>query len=88
MTLEKAQDPTIHSKALGDLVVELTNSGLEYYFMGPLQLAKPGFIVEQSANIGMAGTKQVLGSVIRNIVGHMNKAQLLSVCGSIRQLML
>lgn len=88
ITLEKAQDPTVHRKALGDLVVELTNSGLDYYFIGPLKLAKPGFIVEQSANIGMAGTKHVMGSVIRNVIGLMNKARLLSVCGSIRQLML
>jgi hypothetical protein len=30
----------------------------------------------------------VMGSVIRNIIGRMDGPQLLSVCGSIRQLML
>jgi len=68
--------------------VELTNSGLDYYFMKPLKLAKAGFIVQQSANLGLAGAQQVMGSVIRNIIGRMDRPQLLSVRGSIRQLML
>jgi hypothetical protein len=66
----------------------MTNSGLDYYFMRPLKLAKTGFIVEQSANIGMAGAQQVMASVIRNVIRRMESHQLLSVCGSIRQLML
>ncbi len=61
---------------------------MDYYFMKPLKLAKPGFIVEQSANLGLAGVQQVMGSVIRQIVGRMDGPQLISVCGSIRHLML
>jgi len=86
-TLEQSLDPAEHRDALADIVVELTNTGMDYYFMKPLKLAKPGFILQQSANLGMAGALQVIGSVIRNIVGCMDKPQLLSVCGSIRQLM-
>jgi hypothetical protein len=87
-TLEKAEDAATHRDALADVVVELMNSGLDYYFMQPLKLAKAGFIVQQSANLGLAGAQQVMGSVIRNIIGRMNAPQLLSVCCSIRQLML
>ena len=86
--LEEAQDPATHRDALADIVVELMNSGLDYYFMKPLKLAKAGFIVQQSANLGLAGAQQVMGSVIRNIIGRMDGPPLLSVCGSIRQLML
>ena len=86
-TLEQAQDATAHGGALADVVVELTNSGMDYYFMKPLRLAKTGFIVEKSANLGLAGAQQVMGSVIRSIIGRMDRPQLLSVCGSIRQLM-
>jgi hypothetical protein len=86
--IEQAQDSAAHSAALADLVVELTNAGLDYYFMKQLKLAKPGFIVEKSANLGMAGAQQVMGSVIRQVIGRMDSTQLLSVCGSIRQLML
>ena len=85
--LEQARDATEHRDALADVVVELANSGMDCYFMEPLKLAKAGFIVEQSANLGLAGAQQVMGSVIRNIIGRMGGPQLLSVCGSIRQFM-
>ena len=86
--LEVAPDPTQHRDALGDLVAELSDAGLHYFFMAPLKLAKPGFLVEQSASLGMAGARQVLGSVARNIISRMDKPQLLSVSASIRQLTL
>ena len=87
-TLERAQDPTAHRAVLADIAVELTHTGMDYFFMQPLKASKAGFIVQQSANLGLAGAQQVMGSVIRNIIGRMNAPQLLSVCGSIRQLML
>lgn len=86
-TLEGARDATAHRDALADLVVELTNSGMDYYFMKPLALAKPGLILQQSANLGMTGAQQVMGSVIRQVIGRMEGPQLLSVCSSIRRLM-
>ena len=86
-TLERAKDGTKHRDALADVVVQLTDSGMEYYFLRPLKLAKVGFFVEQSANLGMAATTRVLGSVVRNIIGGMDGPQLLAVCSHIRQLM-
>lgn len=87
-TLERAQDAAAHRDALANVIIELTSSGMNFYFMKPLKLAKAGFIVQQSATIGMAGVQQVMGSVIRSIIGRMDRPQLLSVCGSIRQLMI
>lgn len=85
--LEQAPDAIAHRNALANVAVELTNSGMDYYFMRPLKLAKAGFIVQQSANLGLAGAQQVMGSVLRNIIGRMDGPQLLSVCDSIRQMM-
>jgi hypothetical protein len=85
--LEKAKDSTKYRDALADIVVQLTDSGMEYYFLRPLKLAEAGFFVEQSANLGMAATTRVLASVIRNIIGGMDSPQLLTVCSYIRQLM-
>lgn len=85
--VEQAENPVAHADALADLVVELTNAGLNAYFMQPLKLAKPGFVVEQSASLGMVGVQQLMGTVIRRVIGWMDGAQLLSVCGSIRQFM-
>ncbi len=86
--IEKSDDATAHRDALADLVVELTNCGLDAFFIGPLKHAKAGFIVEQSANLGMKGVQQVMASVVRKIIGRMGNPQLLSVCGSMRQFML
>lgn len=86
-TVEQAEDPATHRDALADLVVELTDSGLDYYFIKQLKLAKAGFLVEQSASLGMVGTQRVMGTVIRQVIGRMGSPQVLSVCGSIRQLM-
>jgi len=85
--LEKSADATDHRDALADVVVDLMKSGLDYYFMGPLKKAKAGFVIEQSAKMGLMGAQQVIGSVIRNIIGRMEAPQLLSVCGSIREFM-
>ena len=42
-TLEQAEDPAKHRSALGDLVVELTNAGMDDYFVKPLQVSQGGF---------------------------------------------
>ena len=86
-TLEAAKDSTAHRDALGNIVVELTESGLDYYFMRSLKLAKAGFLIEQTANLGLGTAKRVFAPVIRNIIGRLDHPQLLSVCVSIRQLM-
>lgn len=86
-TLEQAQDRTRHRDALSDLVLELTDSGMEYYFLRPLQLAKVGIVTEQSARLGMGTVKRFMAPVIRNTIGHMDQQQLLTVCSFIRQLM-
>jgi hypothetical protein len=69
---------------LAEIVVDVTDSGMEYYLPKPLKLAEVGFFVEQSA--GMSATTGVLASVIRNILGNMDHKQLLTVCSFIRQL--
>ena len=87
-TLEKSSNPTKHSTELAGIVEELMICGMNYYFMKPLKEAKAGFIVQQSANLGMAGAQKVIGSVIKGIIGRMDAPQLLSICGSIRHYML
>jgi hypothetical protein len=85
--VERAEDAAEYRDSLADVVVELTNAGLNDYFMKPLKCAKPGFVVQQSATLGMAGAQQVMATVIRQVIGRMGHPQLLSVCGSIRQFM-
>jgi hypothetical protein len=71
--LEQAENPVAHADELANLVVELTNAGLDAYFMQPLKLAKPGFVVEQSASLGMVGVQQVMGTVIRPLASRLHE---------------
>lgn len=86
-TIEKAKDGKPHRDTLADVVVELTDSGMEYFFLKPLQVAEAGFLVEQSARLGMGVATGVMSSAIRTVIGRMDHRQLLAVCGYMRQLM-
>jgi len=85
--IESADQPTAYRGELINLVLELTDSGMDQYFLQSLKAAKANFVVQQSAALGLAGVQKVMGTVIRNILGRMDDRQLRSVCGSIRQFM-
>lgn len=85
--IENAQKPTVHSGRLTELVLELTDCGMDQYFLQSLKATKANFVVQQSAALGMSGVQKVMGTVIRNIIARMDDRQLLSVCGSIRKFM-
>ena len=85
--VEAAEDPADHRDALAEVVVALMERGLDAYFLEPLKEAGTGFVTQQSARLGLSGAQQVMGSVIRNIIGRMDGEQLRSVCGSIRGFM-
>jgi hypothetical protein len=86
-TVEAAEDPKAHRAALTDVILELVEAGLEYYFLDSLKAAKASFVTQQSAALGLLGVQRVMGPVIRNIVGRMDGPQLQSLCGSIRHFM-
>jgi hypothetical protein len=86
-SVENAEKPTDFAEHLIDIVLELTDSGMDQYFLQSLKATKANFLVQQSAALGLSGVQKVMGTVIRNIMGRMDDRQLLSVCGSIRQFM-
>jgi hypothetical protein len=85
--IERSPEPTTHREALGEVVVALTNAGMDYFLMQPLRVADAGFVTVQAASLGMSGVEQVMGSVIRNVIAYMDGRALISVCGSIRRFM-
>ena len=85
--LDAADDPTEHADALADIVLELTETGLAYYFLRPVQAAKVGVLAMQTTKVGLAGILRVMGPVARRVLGGMAQEQLLEVTGHIRELM-
>ncbi len=85
--LETADDATSQREALAGLVLELTESGLGYYFVKPVQDAKVGYLAQQSTKLGIAGILRLMGPVTRRVIGGMDADQLRSVSSHIRHLM-
>jgi hypothetical protein len=85
--LESGEDATSQSEALAEVVLELTEIGLAYYFVKPVQAAKVGFVAEQSTKLGIAAILRVMGPVTRRVIGGMDAHQLLSVSTHMRHLM-
>ncbi|MQM32825.1 MAG: hypothetical protein CRU78_20985 [Candidatus Accumulibacter phosphatis] len=75
-----------HGEAIADLVTELIDAGMDYYFLKPLKQAEVGFVAEQSARLGISGAVKLLSSVSRKFLTRMDHAQLLVVAKHLRTL--
>ena len=82
--LEAAGDHRGHGDVMADLVTELIEAGMDYYFMRALKQAEVGFVVEQSARIGMSGAVKLISSVNRKFIVRMDRNQLLVVARHVR----
>lgn len=85
--LETADDATRHRGALSDVVLELTEAGLDWYFVKAVRDAKVGYVAEQTTKLGLSSIRKVMGPVVRRVIGGMNAEQLRSVGAHIRALM-
>ena len=86
-TLESANDASGHHFELSETIVEVVDEGLDYYFIQPVKVAKAGFIVEQSATLGLVGVRRLMAPVIKSVLSRMDHKQLNSIASSIRELM-
>ncbi len=75
-----------HGEAIADVVEELVDAGMDYYFLKPLQAADVGFVAEQSARLGLSGAVKLISSVSRKFITRMDHTQLLVVATHIRSL--
>jgi len=84
--LEETEQPETHRKALADLVGDLTEAGMDYYYLRPLRLSSAGPLALQSARLGIAGAVRMIGSVSRRFIMRMDGKELRVVAGHIRSL--
>ena len=71
---------------MADLVNELIEAGMDYYFLKALKQAEVGFVVEQAARLGMSGAVKLISSVSKKFIVRMEPHQLLVVAAHIRSL--
>ncbi len=84
--LEEHPGKKSHGEAIADLVTELIDAGMDYYFLKALKAADVGFVAEQSARLGMSGAVKLISSVSSKFITRMEHTQLLVVATHIRTL--
>jgi hypothetical protein len=85
--LDGDADPTRHTDDLCALVLTLTESGMDHYFLKAVADAKLGFVARQTASLGVAGAVRVMAPIVRSVLGGADAAQLRAVSQHIRGLM-
>lgn len=84
--LEAAPEHPGHAEAMAQVVSELVEVGMDYYFMRALRQVDVGFVAEQTARVGMSGAVTLVNSMSRKYIVRMGSAQLLVVARHIREL--
>lgn len=72
--------------SLIDLVLDLTDTGLNYFFLHPLELAGVGTLRRKGAEVALGTAGRVLPSVVRSTVGSMTEEQLLTLADFIEHM--
>ena len=67
--IDTDDDPTEHRTDLSDNIAELCDTGMKYFFLDPLAKLKMGFVVEQSAKLGVTSALRVMGPTVRQVIG-------------------
>ena len=80
-------DPTKHTDDLCALVLTLTETGMDHYFLKAVADAKLGFVARQTAGLGVAGAMRVMAPIVRSVLGGADAAQLRGVSKHIHGLM-
>jgi hypothetical protein len=84
--IERDENATRHAGALSSVVAELTEAGLKYYFLRPLEEAKFGFVARQTAKLGVTGALRFMSPMISRILTSADTPQLRGVAQHIRHL--
>lgn len=84
--IERDDDATRHASTLSSVVVSLTEAGLDYYFLRPLQQAHFGFVARKTAGFGMSAVLRLMSPIIGRILGGADTPQLRGVARHIRHL--
>jgi hypothetical protein len=74
--MRKAEDKTRYSTDLYNIVQELSNVGLEYFFVQPLKAAKIGMLKMKSVEMAISVGKSGIFSVAKGILKAMTNEQL------------
>lgn len=85
--LEQEDKPTRHAAAFAELVNELTDAGLGYFFVEPLKQANAGFMAQKTAQLGMASVAKIAKPIVRKLITGLDDQQLRAVGAYVRRIL-
>lgn len=69
-----------------EMILDLTDTGLTYFFLYPLELIGVGAIRRKGVEVALGTAGRVLPSVVRSTVGSMSERQLLELADFIEHM--
>jgi len=85
--IDNEADPTEYRGDLSDIIASLTDDGMHFFFLRPLDKLKLGFVVNQSASLGINSVLRIMNATVRNVISRMDKKQLRQVSRTMREMM-
>ena len=85
--LREAESAKDHLDELVSLIMKLTDSGMTYFFIEPLERVKAGMITTKAAQLGLMSTQKGMKMVIQNVLGRLDDAQLLMLADFIEEIL-
>lgn len=73
---------------LVEVILELTEAGLDYYYLEPLRRADVGAMSTAAARLGVAAAGRSLPTIVRRVVLPLDEAQILSIAEFIDELLI
>jgi hypothetical protein len=68
---------------LVDLIGDLTEEGLEFYYMRPLRLARANFFTKSATHMGLSSSRRAILMATRRVMGNMSFDQLNTIADHI-----
>ena len=75
-SIRQAEDKTAHAREVAEIVVEMTRTGLDYYYLLPLEQARVGFVDLNAARVGIASAGRSLPLIVNRILRNLSSDQL------------
>jgi hypothetical protein len=90
-TLQAVRQNPEHPPHVQDLVaviLELTENGLDYYFLEPLRRMRVGAMGMTTARLGIAAAGRSIQAIVRRVLSSLNEEQILSIAEFVDELLI
>ncbi len=84
------EDPSdeVRVETLVEVILELTDRGMDFYYLEPLRRAQTGPITTSAARLGLAAAARGIPAIIRRVVSSLDEEQVLSIAGFVDEILI